>query len=126
MPGKRRRTARRWYECLQVEGYLGGYRAVQRFVKDWTQAQASRPTLKQAFVPLAFPPGETCQFDWRHETAVIGGVEQTIKVGHFRPGYSRQMLVIAYLREIQERVLDAIFVGKERRFNRRFLALAKH
>jgi transposase len=55
----------------------------------------------------AFPPGETCQFDWRHETAVIGGVEQTVKVAHFRLSYSRQMFVIAYPRETQEMVLDA-------------------
>jgi transposase len=152
LPSKRRRTAQRLYECLQVEGYLGGYSAVQRFVKDWKQAQASSPPIKQAFVPLAFPPGETCQFDWSHETAVIGGVEQTVKVAHFRLSYSRQMFVIAYPRETQEMVLDAhnqafalfggvpkrmvydnlktvvdaIFVGKERRFNRRFLALANH
>ncbi|MFZ2168208.1 MAG: IS21 family transposase [Methylococcaceae bacterium] len=152
LPGKRRRTAQRLFECLQVEGYLGGYTAVQRYVKDWKQARASSPTIKQAFVPLAFPPGETCQFDWSHETAVIGGVEQTVKVAHFRLSYSRQMFVIAYPRETQEMVLDAhnqafaffggvtkrmvydnlktvvdaIFVGKERRFNRRFLTLANH
>ena len=34
LPGKRRRTAQRLYEGLQVEGYLGGYTAVQRYVKD--------------------------------------------------------------------------------------------
>ena len=32
---KRKRTAQRWYECLQVEGYVGDYSAVQRFVKAW-------------------------------------------------------------------------------------------
>ena len=83
---------------------------------------------------------------------VLGGVSQTIKVAHFRLTYSRQMFVIAYPRETQEMVLDAhirafaffggvpkrmvydnlktvvdaIFVGKERRFNRRFLTLANH
>jgi transposase len=46
--------------------------------------------------------------------------------------YSRQMFVVAYQRETQEMVLDAhgkafaFFVGKERRFNRRFLTLANH
>jgi len=152
LPRKRRRTAQRLYECLQIEGYCGGYTAVQRHVKDWKRQQSSSPTIKQAFIPLAFPPGETCQFDWSHETAVIGGVEQTVKVAHFRLTYSRQMFVIAYPRETQEMVLDAhnqafaffggvpkrmvydnlktvvdtIFVGKERRFNRRFLTLANH
>lgn len=152
LPSKRRRTAQRLYECLQIEGYIGGYTAVQRYVKDWKQSRSGSPTIKQAFVPLAFPPGETCQFDWSHETAVIGGVEQVIKVAHFRLSYSRQMFVMAYPRETQEMVLDAhnqafaffggvpkrmvydnlktvvdaIFVGKERRFNRRFLTLANH
>jgi transposase len=153
LPGKKRkRTAQRLYECLQVEGYVGGYSAVQRFVKAWKQARSSTPTIKQAFVPLLFPAGETCQFDWSHEIAVVGGMEQTVKVGHFRLSHSRQMFVAAYPCETQEMVfdahnqafaffggvpkrmvydnlktvVDAIFVGKERRFNRRFLTLANH
>jgi transposase len=121
-------------------------------VKRWKKKRAGSPSVKQAFVPLAFPAGETCQFDWSQETVELGGVTQTIKVAHFRLAYSRQMFVVAYPRETQEMVLDAhsqafayfggvpkrmiydnlkavvdaIFVGKERRFNRRFLALANH
>jgi transposase len=83
---------------------------------------------------------------------VIGGVEHVVKVVHFRLSYSRTMFVVAYPRETQEKVLDAhiqafaffggapkrrvydnlktvvdtIFLGKERRFNRRFMALASH
>ena len=152
LPRKQRRTAQRLYECLQVEGYRGSYTVVQRYVKRWKKQRASSPTVKQAFVPLAFPAGETCQFDWSQETVQLGGVVQTIKVAHFRLAYSRQMFVVAYPRETQEMVLDAhskafayfggvpkrmvydnlktvvdaIFVGKERRFNRRFLTLANH
>jgi transposase len=152
LPRKQRRTAQRLYEGLQVEGYLGSYTVVQRHVKRWKKTRAGSPTVKQAFVPLAFPAGETCQFDWSQETVSLGGLVQTIKVAHFRLAYSRQMFVVAYPRETQEMVLDAhsqafayfggvpkrmvydnlktvvdaIFVGKERRFNRRFLALANH
>ena len=152
LPRKQRRTAQRLYECLQVEGYRGSYTVVQRYVKRWKKKRASSPSVKQAFVPLAFPMGETCQFDWSQETVQLGGVVQTIKVAHFRLAYSRQMFVVAYPRETQEMVLDAhskafayfggvpkrmiydnlktvvdaIFVGKERRFNRRFLTLANH
>jgi len=152
LPRKQRRTAQRLYECLQVEGYRGSYTVVQRYVKRWKRKRASSPTIKQAFVPLAFPAGETCQFDWSQETVELGGVVQTIKGAHFRLAYSRQMFVVAYPRETQEMVLDAhgkaftyfggvpkrmvfdnlktvvdaIFVGKERRFNRRFLTLANH
>ncbi|MGZ8172211.1 MULTISPECIES: hypothetical protein [Methylobacter] len=49
--------------------------------------------MTQVFVPLVFPAGETCQFDWRHEVVMLGGVSQTIKVAHFRLTYSRQMFI---------------------------------
>ncbi|MBK5962780.1 hypothetical protein CCR95_01370, partial [Thiocystis minor] len=42
--------------------------------------RSSHPAITQAFVPLAFPPGETCQFDWSHEEVELGGVVQTITV----------------------------------------------
>jgi hypothetical protein len=79
-------------------------------------------------------------------------VAQTIKLAHFRLAHSRAMFVVAYPRETQEMVMDAhdrafaffggapqkmlydnlktvvdaVFSGKERQFNRRFLALANH
>ena len=89
LPRKQRRTAQRLYECLQVEGYRGSYTVVQRHVKRWKRQRASSPTVKQAFVSLAFPAGETCQFDWSQETVELGGVVQTIKVAYFRLAYSR-------------------------------------
>ena len=152
LPKRRRRTAQRLFECLQVKGYEGSYGPVQRFVKNWKRQSLHRPSTTQAFVPLAFPAGETCQFDWSHEYVILNGVLQTIKVAHFRLSYSRRMFLAAYPRETQEMVLDAhikaftyfegvpkriiydnlktvvdtIFVGKERQFNRRFLTLANH
>jgi transposase len=136
---------------LQLEGYRGAYDSVQRFVKQWKSVK-NGPTTTQAFVPLVFAPGDACQFDWSHEHVEIDGVPQTIKVAHFRLAYSRQMFVAAYPRETQEMVFDAhnrafaffggvpqrviydnlkavvepILVGKERRFNRRFMAMANH
>ena len=102
-----RRTAQRLYECLQVEGYQGSYGPVQWFVQDWKQQASHRPSTTQAFVPLAFPAGETCQFDWSHEYVILGGVLQTVKVAHFRLSYSRRMFLAAYPRETQEMVFDA-------------------
>ncbi len=151
-PKRQRRTAQRLFECLQVEGYQGSYGPVQRFVKNWKQQASHRPSTTKTFVPLTFPAGETGQFDWSHEYVILGGVPQTIKVAHFRLAYSRRMFLAAYPRETQEMVLDAhtrafthfggapkriiydnlktvvdaIFVGKERQFNRRFLTLANH
>lgn len=152
LPRRQRRTAQRLFECLQIEGYQGSYGPVQRFVLDWKQQAPHRPSTTQAFVPLAFPAGETCQFDWSHEYVILNGVLQTIKVAHFRLAYSRRMFLAAYPRETQEMVfdahiraftcfggapkrmiydnlktvVDAIFAGKERQFNRRFLTLANH
>ena len=151
LPKPQRRTARRLFEGLQAEGYRGAYDSVQRFVQRWKAAK-SGPALTQAFVPLAFAPGEVCQFDWSHEHVELGGVLQAIKVAHFRLTFSRQMFVVAYPRETQEMVFDAhnrafaffggvpqrmvydnlkavvetILTGKERRFNRRFMVLANH
>jgi transposase len=151
LPRSRRRSAHRLFEGLQEIGYTGAYDSVQRFVKRWKSGKHG-PKITEAFVPLVFQPGDACQFDWSQEQVELGGVLQTIKVAHFRLAYSRQMFVVAYPREMQEMVLDAhsrafaffggvparliydnlktvvdaVFVGKERQFNRRFLTLANH
>lgn len=150
LPKRQRRTARRLFEDLQAEGYNGAYDSVQRFVKAYKSGQ--RLTTTQAFIPLVFEPGDACQFDWSHEQVELGNVVQTIKVAHFRLAHSRQFFLAAYPRESQEMVLDAhdkafaffggapkrviydnlkavvdaIFIGKQRRFNHRFLAMANH
>lgn len=149
-PKSQRRTARRLFQDLQGEGYVGAYDSVQRFVKQW-KAQSPNPAT-DAFVPLSFPPGDTGQFDWSHEQVELGGVVQTLKLAHFRLAHSRQMFLAAYPRETQEMVFDAhnrafsffggvpvrmvydnpktivqvLYAGKARQFNRRFLALANH
>src|SRR6202049_4744506 len=106
LPKAQRRTARRLFEGLQVEGYRGAYDSVQRFVQRWKAAK-SGPALTQAYVPLSFSPGEVCQFDWSHEHVELAGVMQTITVAHLRLTFSRQMFVVAYPRETQEMVFDA-------------------
>ena len=147
----RRRSGRRLFEGLREVGYGGAYDSVQRYVKRW-KAHHYGPKVTEAFVPLLFAAGDACQFDWSHEQVELGGALQTIKVGHFRMAYSRQMFVVAYPRETQELVLDAhnrafeffggaparliydnlktvvdtVLTGKERQFNRRFLCLANH
>lgn len=80
---------------------------MQRYVRHWKIGQKKTPSATKAFIPLAFPPGETCQLDWSEEFVELGGVARKIKVGHFRLSYSRKMLVIAYPCETQEMVLDA-------------------
>jgi len=148
-PKSQRCSARRYHERLEATGYTGAYDSVQRFVKQW-QLMAGK--VNTAFVPLYFSPGEAYQFDWSQETVELGGVVQTIKVAHFRLSYSRLSFVIAYPRETQDMLFDAhaqaflffngiplrgiydnmktavdtVFIGKERKFNARFIQMLSH
>jgi transposase len=147
---RERLTFQRLYEALRLSGYSGGYDAVRRYGRAWELRQAIKQA--EAYVPLAFAPGEAYQFDWSHECVVIDGVTTMAKVAHVRLCYSRMLFVRAYPRESQEMVfdaheqafaffkgacqrgiydnmktaVDAVFVGKERQFNRRFLQMLSH
>ncbi|MEH3066083.1 MAG: IS21 family transposase [Methylobacterium radiotolerans] len=147
---RERLTLMRVYEALRGLGYEGGYDAVRRYAKGWKRERTAVST--QAFVPLSFAPGEAYQFDWSHETVLIGGTTTEIKVAHVRLCHSRMPFVRAYPRESQEMVfdahdrafaffrgtcqrgiydnmktaVDAIFVGRERAYNRRFLQMCSH
>ena len=118
--------------------------------KSWRDEKARTPT--HAFVPLSFAPGEAYQFDWSHETITLQGLPLTIKAAHMKLSYSRMPFVRAYFRETQELVFDAhdkafefyggicrrgiydnmktaveaIFLGKARQYNRRFLQMCSH
>lgn len=150
MPIKGKYTAQRLFEILSEQGYQGAYDSIQRYVKRWRERGGSLRA--NAYIPLYYAPGEAYQFDWSSETAEIGGVSQTIHLAHLRLCFSRLFFVCAYPRETQEMLfdahrrafeffggnptrgiydnlktgVDAIFTGKERRFNRRFLMMLSH
>jgi transposase len=147
---RERLTLIRIFEELRALGYEGGYDAVRRYAGAWAKANASATA--SAYVPLTFAPGEAYQFDWSHEIVVLDGVTTIVKVAHVRLCHSRMMFVRAYPRETQEMVFDAherafaffkgacarglydnmktaveaIFVGKDRQYNRRFLQMCSH
>ena len=147
---KERLTLVRVYEALRNRGYDGSYDAVRRYASKWRKARDGAST--DAFVPLSFDPGEAYQFDWSHEVVLINGATVTIKVAHVRLSHSRMPFVRAYPRETQEMVfdahdkafaffggacargiydnmktaVDAIFVGKDRAYNRRFQQMCGH
>jgi len=152
--GKGRRdrlTVARMFDLLREAGYTGGYDAVRRYAGRWKASRAGKGS-GQVFIPLWFAPGEAYQFDWSHEVVVLGGATTTVKVAHVRLCYSRMYLAIAYPRETQEMVfdaherafryfggacckgiydnmgtaVDAVFAGKDRRFNRRFEQMCSH
>jgi len=149
-PARERLTFQRLYEALRLEGYAGGYDAIRRYGRSWERRHAAEQA--EAYVPLSFAPGEAYQYDWSHECVVIDGVTTMAKVAHMRLCHSRMPFVRAYPRERQEMVfdahekafqfykgacqrgiydnmktaVDAVFVGKERQFNRRFLQMLSH
>ena len=149
-PARERLTLIRLFEELRGLGYDGGYDAVRRYARGWEKARGAAQA--PAFVPLSFAPGEAYQFDWSHEVVVLAGVTTTVKVAQLRLCHSRMPYVRAYPRESQEMVFDAhdrafaffrgactrgiydnmktaveaVLVGKDRAFNRRFAQMCAH
>ena len=149
-PSRERLTRVRIFEELRGLGYEGGYDAVRRYARGWAAMRGAATA--EAFVPLSFAPGEAYQFDWSQEIVVLNGVTTKVKVAHVRLCHSRMAFVRAYPRESQEMVFDAharafeffrgtctrgiydnmktavetVFLGKDRRFNRRFLQMCGH
>ena len=149
-PKRERLTYQRMFEDLRLAGYRGGYDNVRRYAKAWAQREGERTA--EAYVPLAFAPGEACQFDWSHEHVLLDGAAVTVKVAQVRLCHSRMLFVRAYMREAQEMVFDAherafqffkgvprraiydnmktvvetVFVGKDRAFSHRFMKLMSH
>jgi hypothetical protein len=71
-PVKQRHTAKRIFERLRDEhDFTGGYTVVKDYVR------ICRARGREAFVPLAHPPGHG-QVDFGEAVAVIGGVRQKI------------------------------------------------
>ena len=147
---RERLTLMRVFEALRGLGYGGGYDTVRRYARGWQRLKSE--VSAAAFVPLSFAPGEAYQFDWSHEVVVMAGATMTVKVAHMRLCHSRMLFVRAYPRESQEMVFDAhdrafaffrgactrgiydnmktaveaILVGRERSYNRRFLQMCSH
>jgi transposase len=147
---RERLTLMRVFEELRGLGYGGGYDTVRRYARGWQRSKSE--VSAAAFVPLSFAPGEAYQFDWSHEVVVMAGATMVVKVAQMRLCHSRMMFVRAYPRESQEMVFDAhdrafaffrgactrgiydnmktaveaILVGRDRTYNRRFLQMCSH
>ncbi|PAL19675.1 hypothetical protein CD928_19970 [Sphingopyxis sp. GW247-27LB] len=143
----------RIHDLLAREGFDGSYDAVRRYAARWRAARRKDAGEgAPAFIPMTFQPGEAYQFDWSHEDVEIAGKPMRVKVAHMRLCASRAPYVRAYPREGQEMLFDAharafaffggvprrgiydnmktavtaVFTGKERVFNRRFLIMTDH
>ena len=153
--GKRDRLRlTRIHDLLQREGFGGSYDAVRRYAKRWKRERRGGADVDpgQLYIPLSFAPGEAYQFDWSHEDMEIAGKPMRVKVAHMRLCWSRMAFRRIYPRETQEMVFDAhalgfeffggvplrgiydnmktavtaVFAGKDRTFNRRFLTMMDH
>ena len=95
VPRKQRHTAKRIFERLREEGYVGGYTAVKEVVREIEQKS------QEVFVPLSHPPGEA-QFDFGHALARIGGKLRKVAFMVMALPYSDAFLVQAFERECTE------------------------
>ena len=103
LPRRERRTVKRLFEKIVQQGFEGSYSAVCRYIKE------IRPSGKgstDAYIPLAFDPGDAVQFDWSQEIVCLASRDVKLRVAHFRLCHSRKCFVVAYLRETQEMLLD--------------------
>ena len=102
-PKRDRRTAKKLFEEIRAEGFVGSYCRVTEFVRDWR----GKGTSVKAYVPLKFELGEAYQFDWSEEGLVVGGVYRKLQVAHLKLCASRAFVVIAYPSQGHEMLFDA-------------------
>lgn len=100
---KQNHTARRIYNRLVTErGFTGGESTVRAYVHE------SKGKVAEAFIPLAFQPGDAIQIDWGEATIYLDGAKQTVYLFCARLCYSNAAFVIAYRRQNGESFLDAL------------------
>ena len=89
-PKKQRHTAKRIFERLRDEhGFAGGYTTVKDYVRE------ARTAMKEAFVPLAHPPGHA-QVDFGEAQVVIAGERRKAAVFVMSVPYSDAAFVSVY------------------------------
>jgi len=99
-PKKQRHTVRRIYERLRDErGFGGGYTTVGDYVRP------RRLALREAFVPLAHPPGHA-QADFGEAWAVLGGEKRKVHFFVMDLPQSDAIFVKTYLAETAEALCD--------------------
>jgi len=110
---KQRRTLKQLHADLVVLGFTGSYGRVAAFARNWRDARhrEQQTTGRGTFVPLVFRPGETFQFDWSEDFAVLGDERTKLQVAHIKLSHSRAFLVGAYLLQTHEMLFDAHWHG---------------
>lgn len=100
---KQRHTAKRIFDRLVTEkGFAGGETTVRTYVHNLK----AKPF--EAFVPLAFSPGDAVQIDWGEATVYLSGQKIAVQLFCARLCYSGMPFVVAYRRQNSESFLDAL------------------
>ena len=100
---KQKHTARRIYmRLVEEKEYKGGESTIRRAVHE------IKGRIGEAFVPLAFEPGDAMQIDWGECSIYLRGEKQTVYLFCARLCYSDTPFVIAYRRQNSESFLDAL------------------
>lgn len=149
-PRRDRRTAKRLYQDFKAQGYQGAYTQFSQFIARCRKEIGTG--VVRAFVPLKFDLGEAFQFDWSEETIMLGGMLHRLQVAHTKLCASKAYVIQAYYSQGHEMLFDAhtkaftalggiprrgiydnmktavdkVLVGKSRKVNKRFSAMASH
>ena len=95
-------TAQQVFQRLSEVGYAGGISIVKDYVR------AVRPRPREAFLTLAFAPGEAAQIDWgEFGTIAVGETRRRLSFFVMVLAYSRQMYVEFTLSQTMEQFLAA-------------------
>ncbi|NQU45212.1 IS21 family transposase [bacterium] len=99
-PPKQHHTAKRVFDRLRAEhGYTGGYTQVKSYMRE------SRHLSREAFVPLAFGPGQA-QVDWGEACVIEGGKPFKVHLFVMTLPFSDVRFVAAFPRESLEFFLE--------------------
>ena len=95
-------TAQQVFQRLTDEGYVGGISIVKDYVR------AIRPRPREAFLTLAFAPGEVAQVDWgEFGTIAVGDTRRRLSFFVMVLAWSRMMYVEFTLSQTMEQFLAA-------------------
>jgi transposase len=95
-------SAQQVFQRLREEGYGGGISIVKDYVR------AIRPRPREAFLTLAFAPGEAAQVDWgEFGTIAVGEARRRLSFFVMVLAWSRQMYVEFTLSQTMEQFLGA-------------------
>ena len=151
LPRRERRSTQRLFEELRGRGYDGAHDSVHRFVKAWRNERARVPVACLCTDELRAQARPTSSTGATRRSR-CQDLPLMIKAAHMKLSHSRMPFVRVYFRETQELVFDAhdkafqfyggvcrrgiydnmktaveaIFVGKARQYNRRFLQMCSH